>query len=125
MITLYSGFFLMLPILGNVHVTWEFNPGKCTLPKSTFEGREVLVHVVGDYKDEDLSCLIVEVELPDGKVLTHQASGTVLHITTHVEPGVSPVQSGVRATAQGWEHRKNNSLKFVTHVAKAGFFRVE
>jgi len=111
---IYSAFFLE----NGLHCTWEFAPGKCKLPVP--EGTEVKLFVVGKYQDNDVACDIVEVELPNGERLTHQGSGTVLHVTTFCQEGVSPVQSGLRATKNGWT--KLSEKRVVT--AKAGFFRV-
>jgi hypothetical protein len=111
MTKIYSAFFA-----GNLHCTWEFNPGKCTLPCE--ENAEVTLVVIGEYADDDIACDIVEAHLPNGDVLTTQQSGTLLHMTTRVSNGVSPVQSGIRATKNGY-----NKVEPREVTAKAGYFR--
>ena len=112
-IKIYSGFFLS----DGRHITWEFNPGKCDLPKGVAEAESVDVVVVGSYKDEEVQALQVEVVLPGGKVLTHQPGGTPLHITIATN-GVPPVESGIRIKKFGATPIKPYTIK-----AKAGFFK--
>ena len=111
MAKIYSGFFI-----GNKHTTYEFNPGKCTLPEWVKEGDNVKVKVVGKYEDAEIKAVKVEVILPDGTVLTHQPSGTPLHIT--VAAKVPPVQSGIRIAEYGATPIAPYFIK-----ATAGFFR--
>jgi len=81
------------------HVTYDFNPGNCVLPVP--EGTEVELTWIGHYSDDEVACDILQVTLPDGKVITTQPNGTVLHSTYDCIEGVSPVQSGLRATTNG------------------------
>ena len=111
---IYAGFF---EIDGKGHITWEFAPGKCSLPKGVEENDVVKVRVVGEYHDSEISAEIVEIVTPDGEVLTHQPSGTVLHITRRAD-GVPPVQSGIRATEYGWK-----SVPVREYWMRADFFR--
>jgi len=113
MINIYSAFF----IGAKKHVTWEFNPGHCSLPAGANEGEEVVVKVVGEYRDSQISALHVEVILADGTVLTHQPSGTPLHITVKAD-GVPPVESGLRIKKFGANPVRPYHIK-----AKAGFFK--
>ena len=114
MVKIFSGFFL----LNGKHITWDFNPGKCVLPEGMEEGAEVEVVVVGSYEDEEVQALQVEVVTADGEVLTHQPSGTPLHITIEAN-GVPPVEAGLRLKEFG-----ANPVKPHTIEAKAGFFEV-
>jgi len=113
---IYSGFF---EYGGRGHVTMHYNPGKkCFLPCS--EGTEVKIRVIGKYSDTDIDADIVEVILPSGQVLKEQRKGTLLHVTRATRNGVSPVQSGIRAT------KNPHLIKKVTPYtirAKAGFFK--
>ncbi len=112
MVKIYSAFFLP----DGKHITWEFNPGKCKLPEGLEEGEEVAVKVVGEYKDAEISALQVEVVAGE-RVLTHQSSGTPLHITLEAR-GVAPVQSGIRIAEFGATSIEPYKIK-----AKAGFFK--
>jgi hypothetical protein len=116
MTNIYSGFFLE-----QGHVTWEFAPGACTLPAGLQEGSEVEVVVIGKYEDDDVACDIVKVVLPNGKVLTNQGSGTLLHMTTKVGEGISPVLSGVRATENGYTSLPEDQYTSLT--ARADYFK--
>ncbi len=122
MTKIYSGFFMGFPLHGEVHATWDFNPGGALLPEGIEEDEDVLVHIIGDYKDNDVTAFIVQVETANGIVLEEQPSGTVLHVTTETRNGVSPVESGRRATELGWVPR-GDSNPGATFVAKAGFYR--
>ena len=96
---IYSGFFLG----DGSHITWEFNPSKCSLPEGVKDGEAVTVIVVGKYEDDEgFKADIVEVITNDGKTLTKQGNGTPLHITRRVPKGGSPVESGLRARDRGW-----------------------
>jgi hypothetical protein len=112
---IYAGFFLD----DGSHVTWEFKPGAAKLPHPLKEGDKVFIHVVGKYHDKDLDADIVRVEIPGGRTLTHQGSGTVLHITRETRNGVAPVESGLRATQKGWVQVNQNSRLLAT----AGYFK--
>ncbi len=112
MVKIYSAFFLP----DGKHITWEFNPGNCSLPDGVEEGSEVEVVVTGEYKDSEISALQVEV-MAGERVLTHQSSGTPLHITLEAK-GVAPVQSGIRIAEFGATPIKPYTIK-----AKAGFFK--
>ena len=112
MINIYSAFFI-----GNKHVTWEFNPGQCSLPAGVSEDEEIEIRVIGEYRDEQISALQVKVVLVDGSALTHQPSGTPLHITIKAD-GVPPVESGIRIKKFG-----SNPVKPYKIKAKAGFFK--
>jgi len=108
---IYSAFFLG----DGKHCTWEFAPEKCTLPCD--KGEEVLLEVVGKYQDDEVSCLIVEAILPSSQRLTHQKDGaTLLHITTFCKEGVSPVESGRRATSRGYQRYNRKVHSFTTHA---------
>ena len=81
--------------------------------------------VVAKYHDRDIDADIVQVVLPGGEVLTHQKDGKrLLHITRATRNGISPVQSGIRATAAS----KTADKKGLTNVqpykirAKASYF---
>ena len=112
-IKIYSAFFL----LDGRHITWEFNPGKCELPKGVAEGDKVKVVGVGEYRDDEIYALQVEVVLPGGERLTHQPGGTPLHITIATN-GVPPVESGLRIKKFG-----ATPIKPYTVEATAGFFK--
>ena len=112
LINIYSGFFM-----GGKHITWEFNPGKCTLPERVQEGDEVMVRVIGEYSDHEVRALQVEVILSNGRVLTHQPGGTPLHITVRAK-GVPPVVSGVKIKEKGAKPVRPYFIR-----AKAGFFK--
>jgi len=99
MTNLYSQF---LEYGGRGHVTWEFKPGKCSLPCN--EGDDVKIIVIGKYNDSDISADIVKIILPNKEELTHQKDGQkLLHITRETRNGVKAVQSGIRATKYGYE----------------------
>ena len=84
-----------------LHMTWDFNPGKCEFPEGVEEGQKDTLTVVGRYEDKDCRCLIVSFK--DGSLDTQrrQPSGTLLHLTEHVSNGVTPYECGQRATKNG------------------------
>ena len=89
------------------HITIDFNPGKCILPEGVKNGDKVSVLVYGKYNDnEGYEALIVGIKI-GYKLLTEQPSGlgegTILHITTQIPEGGSPVETGKRSTANGWD----------------------
>ncbi len=112
LLKIYSGFFLN----DGRHITWEFNPGKCDLPKGVAEGQEVDVAVVGSYTDEEIVALQVELII-NGEVITHQPGGIPLHITIEAN-GVPPVEAGLRIKKFGATMGHPYMLE-----AKAGFFK--
>ena len=101
---------------GRGHVTWDYNPGNCSLPCQL--GSDVKILVIGKYSDQDIDADIVKVVLPNGKELTHQKDGKkLLHITRNCRNGVKPVQSGIRATRDGWDSIQPYQIR-----AKANYF---
>jgi hypothetical protein len=116
-IKLYAGFFLD----NNEHITWEFAPGKCSLPEGVGSGDEVEFNMVGFYKDSQVHCTIVEVYV-GGECYTHQPGGTLLHIT-HRSDGVPPVEAGTRATKNGYEPFLDDTAG-LEYPAIAGYFEV-
>ena len=113
---IYSAFFVQKD---EGHCTWEFAPGACTLPFWAEEGSNIDLVKVGVYLDNDVVCDIVEIRL-DNETIKTQKSGTLLHITTFCKKGVSPVQSGLRATKNGFTPVAEEVIP-----ATAGFFEVE
>jgi len=116
-IKLYAGFFLN----NGEHITWEFAPGKCKLPKGVSKGDNVKFNMIGFYMDEQVYCTIVEVYI-GGERYTHQPGGTLLHIT-HLSDGVPPVEAGIRATANGYESFADDTSG-LEYIARAGYFEV-
>jgi hypothetical protein len=112
---IYSAFFTKD---GEGHCTWEFAPGACTLPSWAEEGTMVNLVKVGEYLDDEVGCDVVEIRLNNETVRT-QESGTLLHVTTFCKEGVSPVQSGIRATKNGFTPVTEEVIP-----ATAGFFTV-
>jgi len=102
MIKIYSGVFLDPSQKIKGHMTFDFDPGNCILPGSTEPGDRALLRVVGNYSDDEgYEALIVRVVNPR---LSHQLNGeTVLHISTGVPEGGTPVETGVRASSRGWK----------------------
>jgi len=99
---IYSGFFFTQDE-EDFHCTWEFNPKKCTLPPQIGEGDAIDLTVVGIYSDDEVECLIINITSDDTPTLAYQKGGkTLLHITTRCAKGVSPVESGRRATLNGY-----------------------
>ena len=112
---IYAGFFLE----DGAHVTWEFAPGKCSLPWEVDPGEECLVRIVGKYNDDDIEADIVEVYPPTGTKLTEQSDDkTVLHITRRAS--IAPVEAGIRATELGWKPIQEEECE--TLKATAGYF---
>ena len=116
MTKIYSAFFTQD---GEGHCTWEFAPGACTLPSWAEEGDEISLVKTGEYLDDEVGCDIVEIRLSNETIRT-QESGTLLHITTFCKEGVSPVQSGLRATKNGFTPVAEEEVIQAT----AGFFTV-
>ena len=114
----YSGFFLT----DGSHVTWDYQPGNCSLPDNIKVGDTVDVIVVGDYMDDEgYKAEIVHIIHPVLGLLDKQPrTGTVLHITRAVPEGGAAVQSGLRATKNGWTPLTKGSQR--RYLAKAGFF---
>jgi len=112
---IYSAFFTS----DGKHCTWEFNPGKCSLPPWCEEGDIIPLVKIGEYRDQDVRCDIVEIRLGDITIRT-QESGTLLHITTWCRDGVKPIESGLRATRNGYTPTDE-----VVIPAKAGYFTVK
>ena len=84
----------------DLHMTWDFNPGKCRLPNGVIEDQESKVKIIGEYSDKDCSCYIVTWE-----DVTHQPhSITLLHLTTSTSNGVTPYELGQRATKTKMNH---------------------
>jgi len=94
------------------HVTLHFAPKKCVFPKGIVENQEVTVNVVGEYSDENCKCLIVTINGNE-----RQASGTYYHITTALEKGTSPVETGKRATALEYTAYPEDKQYTLTGVA--------
>jgi hypothetical protein len=115
---LYSGFFYTEPNGTKRHATYQFG-SDCRLPEEVGEGDDVTLKVVGLYGDDEVECLIVEVHLAN-QVIYHQPNEnqTVMHVTVWSADGVSPVQSGLRATENGWTPVDGPEIQ-----AKAGFFK--
>lgn len=87
-----------------LHMTWNFGtPLKYPLNVKPQENAKVIV--VGKYNDKDVSCLIVTYN-----GITHQPCGTLLHITTRFDNGVKPVESGRRATKNGYKKIEHYEL---------------
>lgn len=112
-----TNLFSQFVVVGGGHVTYEFKPKECRLPCR--EGETVIIREVGHYGDNLVACMVVEVELPDGKILTHQPNGTVLHRTLWTNTDVPPKMSGERATANGW-----NQVEGGTYTATAKFYTI-
>lgn len=83
-----------------LHMTWHFGT-PLTYPNGVNKGDEAEVIVVGKYNDNDVSCLIVGF-----KEFKEQPRGILLHITTRVENGAKPFDSGIRATKNGYKKIK-------------------
>jgi hypothetical protein len=79
------------------HMTWNFGT-PLIYPDNVKKDTESYVTVIGYYEDEDVSCYIVEYE-----GIQKQPKGTLLHITIETKNGVPPVQSGLRATKNGYK----------------------
>jgi len=91
-------------------MTCQFGLG-CKFISTVKEGDLVDLTVVGKYSDAQVECWIVSL---DG--ITHQENGTLLHITTRND-GVSPIESGIRATKHGYQEIK----PFVMYAQKAHY----
>ena len=109
---LYAGFFFekitsigkSYGVTDNHHVTSDFHPGACMLPEGIDENDRLLAFVIGEYLDEQVHSLIVEVrgfDNADGICLRYQETGTPLHVTLRSD-GVSPVQGGIRPRTNGY-----------------------
>ena len=81
-----------------LHMTWDFNPGKCKFPKHIKEGQIDTLTVEGVYEDKDCRCLIVSFKDGNLDKQKRQPNGTLLHLTEHVSNGVTPYECGQRAT---------------------------
>ena len=89
----YSGVFLE----NGKHMTWNHGLPK-QYPNGIKPGDTAELEVIGEYEDDDVACLIVTW---NGE--TNQPKGTLLHITTKKENGVGSVESGRRATKNGYD----------------------
>jgi len=94
---LYSGVFFKYKGVER-HVTWHFNPPKPNLPAGITAGDEVLLRIVGHYKNDQVECFIAQLKLGEDMVEVSPFTGTLLHITLWTAEGVPPVQSGLQAT---------------------------
>jgi hypothetical protein len=97
----YTGVFLK----NQKHMTWNYG-FPLQYPNGVKVGDKVDLTVVGEYKDNEVECLIVKL----GE-LEKQPSGTLLHITTKVYEGGKPVMSGLRATKKGYQEIENYTIK--------------
>jgi len=88
----YTGIFLK----DGTHMTFNYGL-PLEYPKDIKSGDKAILKVVGEYSDDQVSCLVVE-----WNGIKKQPSGTLLHITTKVQNGGKPVQSGQRATKNGY-----------------------
>ena len=84
------------------HITLHFAKEESKFPLDMFDGQEYPVWRIGKYEDDDISCDIVMVEVNDEDRFHQFGSITLLHITTYCRDGVSPRESGLRATANGY-----------------------
>lgn len=99
----YTGIFFQ----DGKHMTWNFGSSN-VFPNGINRNDEATVTIIGKYSDKDVSCLIVE-----WNGITNQPSGKLLHITTRCENGVSPSESGVRATKYGYQKVEQYQIKGV------------
>ena len=89
------------------HITWQYGL-PLRYPDGVSPGDRTKVTFVGIYEDTQVSCHIVRI----GE-LTEQPKGTVLHLTIQAN-GVAPVESGRRATENGWQPLANHIEKWAT-----------
>lgn len=99
----YTGVFLE----NGKHMTWHYGL-PLEYPKGVKAGEKVTLTVVGEYKDAEVSCLVVKLG-----VTAKQPKGTLLHITTNVADGAKPVMSGLRATEMGYDKVKPYTINGV------------
>ncbi len=94
---IYTGIFFE----NDLHMTWVFDIEEIPLfPTSIIENDKAVVQIVGEYKDEEVACLIVQWQSN-----THNPQGTYLHITTKAD--IEPYHSGLRATEYGYTLYEN------------------
>ncbi len=108
-------------VIGDKHVTYDFNPGKCKFPKGIKENDDVRFIKVGEYSDLDIDCDIVVLVRRTG-FISRQPNGTLLHVTTATRNGVKPVEAGKRATKN---EDRIIDVKPITLNSKAAYFAVK
>ena len=114
---LYSGFFFERNGVQR-HATYMFGK-ECSLPDGIKEGDKVTIKVVGTYEDSNVECLIVDVQVTPTRAIFKQPSGTLMHVTTWTDGDTSPVESGKRATENGYKPKDGEM-----YIATAGYFKV-
>ncbi len=97
----YTGVFLE----DGKHMTWNYG-FPLEYPKGVKAGDKVTLTVVGNYEDDEVSCMVVRLG-----VANKQPKGTLLHITTKVAQGAKPVMSGLRATEKGFDKVKPYTIE--------------
>jgi len=79
------------------HMTWYYGDSSVK-PSGVKSGDKARVKVIGKYSDDQVACWVVQ-----WKDYKNQPSGKVLHITSKVQNGGKPYQSGQRASQNGYK----------------------
>ena len=104
---LYTGIFFQ----NGLHMTWDYNPGRCECPNDVKQYDEVTVDIIGGVFSDDIGFLICETPRDAlfkkcYPVQTQRNNKTPLHITLY-NANVSPVISGKILESMSTEQRKS------------------
>tara|TARA_Y100000296_G_scaffold63868_1_gene74501 strand:- start:125 stop:523 length:399 start_codon:yes stop_codon:yes gene_type:complete len=104
---IYSGIFFS----NGLHMTWDYNPGKCKLPHSKTGGEDGNVIITGGFFNHDIGYLTCdrvgrsEIQRECYPTDTQSGGGIPLHITLYTAPNTSPIQSGLMLKYMTQEQR--------------------
>tara|TARA_Y100000310_G_scaffold226664_1_gene228808 strand:- start:1107 stop:1505 length:399 start_codon:yes stop_codon:yes gene_type:complete len=104
---IYSGIFFD----NGLHMTWDYNPGKCKLPHNISDdvaGNVIITgglfnHAIGYLTCERVGRSEIQRECNPTDYQPH--GGIPLHITLYTAPNISPVQSGLMLKYMTQEQR--------------------